>query len=121
MTPGQQLQRLLADVPLYESDVVVSLLPFVAALQSALHARMMALQHQAVFPDTDYLLSIDDIAARLGKSTKWIRRNMEALPFAFLLGNEYRFSARGLEEWIGEHRAAKMAAALPPEGRQHAR
>ena len=121
MTPGQQLQRLLADVPQYESADIVILLPFVAALQSALHIRMLALQHQAVFPDTDYLLSIDDIAARLGKSTKWIRRNMEGLPFAFLLGNEYRFSARGLEEWISEHRAAKMAAALPPEGRQHAR
>lgn len=121
MTPGQQLHRILADVPHYEAADIVSLLPFAAALQSALQARMMALQQETALPDTDYLLNIDDIAARLGKSTKWIRNNMAALPFAFQLGNEYRFSARGLEEWISEHRAAKMAAALPPEGRRHAR
>ena len=42
MTPGQQIHRILADVPLYESDDVVSLLPFVAALQSALHIRKQA-------------------------------------------------------------------------------
>ena len=121
MTPGQQLQRLLAEIPGYEAADLISLLPLSAALQSAIYARILALQHQATLPDTDYLLNIDDIAARLGKSTKWIRNNMAALPFAFQMGNEYRFSARGLEEWISEHRAAKMAAALPLEGRQHAR
>ena len=121
MTPGQQLQRLLADVPQYESADIVILLPFVAALQSALHARMMALQHQAVFPDTDYLLNIDDIAIRLGKSTKWVRDNIASLPFAFPVGKEHRFSARGLDEWINENRQAKMTVALPPRRRQHER
>ena len=121
MTPGQQLQRLLADVPQYESADIVILLPFVAALQSALHARMMALQHQAVFPETDYLLNIDDIATRLGKSTKWVRDNIASLPFAFPVGKEHRFSARGLDEWINENRQAKMTVALPPRRRQHER
>ena len=121
MTPGQQIQTLLADVPRYETDDIVVLLPFVAALQSALHARMMALQHQAALPETDYLLNADETARRLGKSTKWVRDHIDSLPFAFQVGKEHRFSARGLEQWIDEHRAAKMAAALPLERRQHAR
>ena len=121
MTPGQQIHRILADVPTYEADEIVVLLPFAAALQSALYARMVALQHQAVFPETDYLLNIDDIAIRLGKSTKWVRENIASLPFAFPVGKEHRFSARGLDEWINENREAKMTAALPPRRRQHER
>ena len=121
MSPGQQLHRLLAEVPGYEAGEIVTLLPYVAALQSALYTRILALQHQATLPDTDYLLKMDQIAHRLGKSTKWIRDNMASLPFAFQLGKEYRFSARGLDEWIAEFRAANMEAALPPGRRQHER
>ena len=121
MSPGQQLQRLIAEIPGYEAADIVILLPLAAALQSALYARILALQHQAAFPETDYLLNADQIAQRLGKSTKWVRDNIASLPFAFQVGKEYRFSARGLEQWIAKHRAAKMAAALPLERRQHAR
>jgi len=121
MTPGQQLQRLLADVPQYDPADVVSLLPLAAALQSALCTRILAFQHQATFPDTDYLLNTDEAARRLGASSKWVRENVDSLPFAFQVGKFHRFSARGLEEWIAEHRAAKMAAALPLGRRQHAR
>ncbi len=119
--PGQQLQKLLGEVPGYEADDIVTLLPFVAALQSALYARMMALQQRTAMPETDYLLTTNEIATRLGKSTKWVRDNIKSLPFAFQVGKDHRFSARGLEEWIAEHRAAKMAAALPLQRRQHAR
>ena len=121
MSPGQQLQRLLAEIPGYEADDIVNLLPLAAALQSALYARILALQQRTVLPETDYLLNMDEIATRLGKSTKWIRDNMAWLPFAFQLGKEYRFSARGLDEWIVEFRAANMEAALPPGRRQHER
>ena len=115
MSPQQTLQRLLAEIPRYEARDVVGLLPLAAALQSAIYARILALQHQVALPETDYLLNVEDIATRLGKSAKWIRDNIASLPFAFQVGREYRFSARGLEEWISEQRAAKMASALPPE------
>ena len=121
MSPGQQLQRLLAEIPGYEADDIVNLLPLAAALQSALYARILALQQRTALPETDYLLNTDEIAQRLGKSTKWVRDNMASLPFAFQVGREHRFSARGLEEWISEHRAARMASALPLERRQYAR
>ena len=81
MTPGQQLQKLLGEVPGYEAADIVTLLPFAAALQSALYARMMALQNQAGMPDTDYLLNTDEIAARLGELPRWRwTRNTEAGP-----------------------------------------
>jgi hypothetical protein len=90
---------MLADVPRYESADIVSLLPFVAALQSALHARMLALQQRTTaLPDTDHLLKADQVANRLGESTKWVREHIDSLPFAFQVGKEHRFSARGLEE-----------------------
>ena len=118
MSPQQHLQRLLAEIPGYEPDDLVSLLPLSAALQSAIYARILALQHRVVLPETDYLLNIDDMAARLGKSTRWVRDHLSLFPFAFLVGQEHRFSARGLDQWIAENRADTMAAALPPKRRQ---
>ena len=121
MSPGQQVQKLLAQIPDYEAADIVTLLPLVATLLSALCARTIAFQQPGALPETDYLLNTDQIAHRLGTSAKWVRENIESLPFAFQIGRVHRFSARGLEEWISEHRTAKMAAALPLEGRQHAR
>ena len=118
MTPIQQIQKLLGEVPGYEAADIVGLLPLAAALQSALHTRMLAIQQQTGMPDTDYLLSTEEVATRLGKSTKWIRDSVDDLPFAIRVGKEHRFSVRGLEEWIAEQRAAKMFPALPPTRRQ---
>ena len=96
MTPSQQIQKLLGAMPGYEPEDIVSLLPLVAALNSALHTRLLALQQQAGMPDTDYLLSTEEVAARLGKSSKWVRDNVDDLPFAIRVGKEHRFSVRGL-------------------------
>ena len=115
MSPGQQLQRLLADIPSYEAPDIVRLLPLASALQSALYARILALSHQARLPDTDYLLNVDQVSHRLGKSTKWVRDNIESLPFALQVGREHRFSARGLDAWISQNSVTKMGAALLPK------
>lgn len=106
MSPARQLQRLLAEVPTYEAKDLIALLPLCAALQSALYARFHALQGQAAMPDTDYLLNLHQIAERLGKSSKWVRDHIALFRFAFPVGQELRFSARGFEEWIAEQRAA---------------
>ena len=79
MTPGEQIQRLLADVPGYESVDTVTLLPYVAALQSALHARMLAFQYQITLPDTDNLLKTGQLAQRPRTTVKWVRENLELL------------------------------------------
>lgn len=121
MSPQQQLQRLLAGIPEYEPTVIVALLPLAAAFLSALCAQTMAAQHPQVPPDTDYLFNTNQIAQRLGKSSKWVRDNVAALPFAIQLGSEHRYSARGLDEWISAARATKMAVALPLERQHHER
>lgn len=104
MTPSQQLQKLLGEVPGYDGKDIVGLLP---------------LQQQGGMPDTDYLLNTEEVATRLGKSTKWVRDSVDDLPFAIRVGSAHRFSVRGLEEWIAEQRAVKITAlALPPTRRQ---
>ena len=118
MTPHQQLQKLLGDVHRYDAADIVRLLPHAAALQSALLTSLLAIQQRAGWPDTDHLLSTEEVANRIGKSTKWVRDNVDDLPFALRVGKEHRFSVRGLEEWIAEQRAATMGAALPPTRRQ---
>ena len=102
----RQLQKIIAVIHNCRLAEVVALQPYAATLQSALHARALALQQQAGRPDTDYLLNTEEVAARLGKSTKWVRDNIELLPFAFQVGKEHRFSVRGMEEWIAEQRGA---------------
>ena len=121
MTHSQQLQKMLAEVAGLGGKDIVTMLPLAAALQGALQTRLLALGQQTGMPDTDHLLSTEEVATRLGKSTKWVRDSVEDLPFAIRVGREHRFSARGLEEWITEQRAARMPSALPPTRRQHER
>ena len=121
MTPEQQLQRLIAQLPKYKPVEIVSLLPLAATFLSALCVRTMALQDQAALPETDYLLNTRQFAQRIGKTPKWVREHVALFNFGFPLGQEHKFSARGFDQWIAENRAATMAAALPPERRQHER
>ena len=121
MTPGKQVQKLLGEVPSYEAADILTLLPLVAALHGALNMRLLAFQRQAAMPDTDYMLRTDEIAVWLSKSTKWAREHVNELPFAFRVGQDHRFSARGLEQWIAQRQAARMALALPPTRRQYER
>ena len=122
MAPQQQLQRLLADIPDYEPTEIVTLLPLAAAFLSALCAQAAAFQQpqalpqQQTLPDTNYLLDAHQIAERLGKSSKWVRANAESIDIPIKIGNEHRWSARDLDDWISSLRQAKrdkMAAALP--------
>jgi predicted DNA-binding transcriptional regulator AlpA len=49
-------------------------------------------------PDT--LLKVDEAAARLGVSRRWMYAHADTLPFAKrLTGGTLRFSSRGLERW----------------------
>ena len=121
MTPSQQLQKILGEVAGYDGKAIVGLLPLVAALQGALHTRLLAIGQRTGMPDTDYLLSTEEVATRLGRSTKWVRESVQDLPFAIPMRRGHRFSARGLEQWITEQREARMPSALPPTRRQHER
>ena len=100
MNAEQLLQKIIGELQGYTSPEVAALLPLVATLLSALQTRLLALQQQTEAPETDHLLTTEQVASRLRKSTKWVRENAQMLPFVMRMGRDYRFSARGLEQWI---------------------
>jgi predicted DNA-binding transcriptional regulator AlpA len=48
----------------------------------------------------DRILSVAEVAAKLGRSTWYVRQNRGALPLVRLGGRRYGFSAKKLERWI---------------------
>jgi predicted DNA-binding transcriptional regulator AlpA len=54
----------------------------------------------------DRLLTVQECAERLRKSTKWVYRRTRTLPFAICLGpRSWVFSQKGLEKWLAKQRA----------------
>ena len=114
MSPQQQLQKVLADILTYDADDIATILPLAASLVSALCARAAAIPQPQPIPDTDHLVNAQQIAKRLGKSAKWVRENAATMEYAIHVGNEHRFSLRGLDQWISKELAGRMPSALPP-------
>lgn len=85
-------------------EVIPALLAQLAALQSALTARLLALPLNNGQPEAraeDRLLSVEAAAERLGTSKDYLYRNAKRLPFTVHLGpRQLRFSARGIERYI---------------------
>lgn len=93
-----------ASIPAGEIPAVLSAL---AALQAALAARLMtpAAQVKVGADDSDTLLTVEETAARLRRSTKWVYRRVKNLPFARRLGpRSWVFSSAGLEKWIARQK-----------------
>ena len=54
---------------------------------------------------TDDLLTIDEVAARLRLSPRWLYRHAKTLPFSRKLSRKVlRFSRAGLERWLARQR-----------------
>lgn len=93
------------------ADQIPAVLTALAALQSALAARLMATPRAATRvsvadDDHDTLLTVREIAKRLRRSPKWVYRRVKTLPFARKLDNRaWVFSERGLEKWLAHQRA----------------
>jgi predicted DNA-binding transcriptional regulator AlpA len=93
-------------IPVEQIPVVLAAF---AAWQSALAARLMVtlpvIAEKATEID-DRLLTVQECAERLRKSTKWVYRRTKTLPFARCLGpRSWVFSQRGLEKWLARQRA----------------
>lgn len=56
-------------------------------------------------PNRDRLLSVAEVAQRIGRSLWWVYRNKNALPIVRLPTGRYGFSEKRLERWI-ERRAS---------------
>ncbi len=80
-------------------DTIVPVMNHLAALQSALAARLLARNAKPAEAD-DHLLTIDQAALKLQTSKDWIYRNSQNLPFVVRIGKNLRFSENGIELWI---------------------
>lgn len=104
------LATLAADPTRVESippDRIPALLGEVEALRAALWVRLQSAAVARIAPAApdpekglDRLLTVDEAAARLGVSRRWIYRKADELPFTRRLsGGTLRFSERGLGRW----------------------
>lgn len=78
------------------------LLAQVAAVQASLAARVASAAQPAAArrQQADRLISVDEAAARLGVTPRWLYRHSVHLPFARRLSRKtLRFSDLGLERW----------------------
>jgi predicted DNA-binding transcriptional regulator AlpA len=78
------------------------LLSQVAALQSALAARLLSVQdYRQSASSEDRLLTVEEAALRLGTSEDWLYRNAPKLPFTVRLApRQLRFSSQGIERYL---------------------
>lgn len=81
---------------------IPALLSQVAALQSALAARLLSVQdHRQSGPSEDRLLTVEEAASRLGTSEDWLYRHAPKLPFTVRLApRQLRFSSQGIERYL---------------------
>ena len=98
----------LPDPDSIESTQIPAALTALAALQSALAARLISTpspNHEPTTETEDRMLTVRECAERLRRSTKWVYRRVKTLPFARCLGpRSWVFSQRGLEKWLARQR-----------------
>jgi len=94
----------VATIPIAQ---IPAMLAHLAALQSALAARLMTkplplVSEATATPDVeDRFLTVEEVAQRVRRSTKWVYRRVKNLPFARQLGPcSWVFSQRGLDKWL---------------------
>lgn len=89
------------------------LLAQVAAIQATLAARVASIAQPgpARRQEDDRLISVEDAAARLGVTPRWLYRHAPRLPFARRLSRKaLRFSELGLKRWQAAQGPQKGAA-----------
>ena len=90
-------------------DQIPAAMAALAALQTQLCARLMTPGQEpqpGPAAEPDVMLKVDEVAARVRKSTKWVYRRAKTLPFARRLGpRSWVFSEHGLEKWLARQKA----------------
>lgn len=93
-TNALDLERLLK-LPL---ETVPAAMAHVAAVQSALAARLLNAENKSDL--NDELLDVEEAAEKLGVSKDWLYTRSDTLPFVVRLGRKLKFSVRGIEKYI---------------------
>jgi predicted DNA-binding transcriptional regulator AlpA len=106
-TPG--LRDLLGDPKLVDElspAEAASALAELASLQVAVTARLRVVPSGSdlVLPETDRLLTAEDLAERFGRSVAWVYRQARHWNFTRRLTRRtVRFSESGLARWLAAH------------------
>jgi predicted DNA-binding transcriptional regulator AlpA len=104
-----------ADVASMPAEQLPALLAGLAALQGAVAARLVTVpaperSGERAEPDLgrngDRLLTVPQLAERLGRDKRWVYRRAHSPDWNFTVqdGKSLMFSERGLERWIERHR-----------------
>jgi predicted DNA-binding transcriptional regulator AlpA len=80
---------------------IIPMIAHLAALQTALTARLLARDPDQTHSD-DRLLTVEEAAAKLQTSKDWIYRKCSDLPFVVRVGKCLRFSEMGIDLWVQE-------------------
>lgn len=95
----KQVDLILPDPAEVSDDNIAPMLSQLAAMQTALAARLLVRTSDKESRE-DRLLTIDQAATKLMTSKDWLYRNSGRLPFALRIGRSLRFSEQGIERWI---------------------
>ena len=94
-------ERSLPDPTEVPEERIIPMMAHLAAIQTALTARLLARDKKTVHSD-DRLLTVKEAATKLQTSKDWIYRNCSDLPFVVRIGKSLRFSELGIDLWIRE-------------------
>jgi predicted DNA-binding transcriptional regulator AlpA len=87
-----------------EPEAIPRLLAELETLRARLWIQMLTAQSGALSEPQreDRLLTVQEVAARLGVEPKWLYRRHRSLPFTRRLTRKtLRFSESGFQEWLG--------------------
>jgi len=88
-----------------KDEEIPQLLAHLNSLQGILTSRLLKNgTPEQKSPEKDRLLKIGEAAERLGCTKDWIYRRTDRLPFVVRLGNQVRFSEKGIEKFIKQRK-----------------
>ncbi len=91
----------VADVASLPRESLPGLLAGLAALQSAVAARLVEAPARELSV-ADEQLTADQAAQRTGMSARYLYKHARELPFARRIGRAVRFSSRGIDQWLAK-------------------
>ena len=95
-------ERSLPDPTEVPEERIIPMMAHLAAIQTALTARLLARSRRNEYDSDDRLLTAKEAATKLQTSKDWIYRNCSDLPFVVRIGKSLRFSELGIDLWIRE-------------------
>ena len=98
-----QLRELVEDIERVKDvsgEAIPGILTHLAAIQTALAARLAQRNESQQHNDAERLLTVEEAATKLGVAPDWLYRRSPRLPFTVKLGRALRFSQSGIDRWI---------------------